>query len=135
MHKKYVLMSIKPKYAQLIKSGKKTVELRRIAPKVSAGDIIVIYESMPVQQITAFCEVESLLSMKPSDLWKVVYPKACITKEKFNQYFQGKQYANGIELKNVSLLDAPKTMRELSWNLRPPQSYCYISSAQFSALY
>ena len=135
MSKKYVLMSIKPQYAQSIKSGKKTVELRRVAPKVTAGDIIIIYESMPVQQITAFCEVESLLSMKPSDLWEAVYLKACITKEEFNQYFQGKQYANGIELKSVFLLDAPKTMRELSWDLHPPQSYCYISPAQFEALY
>mgnify|MGYP001020181255 CR=1 FL=1 len=33
--KKYVLMSIKPVYAELIKSGEKTVELRRVLPKMA----------------------------------------------------------------------------------------------------
>lgn len=135
MQKKYVLMSIKPQYAHSIKSGEKTVELRRVVPKITTGDIIVIYESMPVQQITAFCEVASVLSMKSQDLWEAVCRKACISRETFDKYFQGKQRASGIELKNISVLTTPKTMRELSWNLRPPQSYCYISSAQFEALY
>lgn len=134
MHKKYVLMSIKPQYAQSIKSGEKTVELRRVAPKVAAGDIIVIYESKPVQRITAFCEVSSILSMEPQDLWKTVCRKVCISKDAFDQYFLGKQYANGIELKNLSILKNPKTMRDLSWNIHPPQSYRYISLTQFKAL-
>ncbi len=135
MHKKYVLMSIKPKYAQSIKSGKKTIELRRVVPKITKGDIIVIYESMPVQQITAFCEVVSVLSMESQNLWKAVCHKACISKEAFDKYFQGKQQANGIELKNISILTTPKTMKELTWDLRPPQSYRYISSTQFEALF
>lgn len=134
MQKKYVLMSIRPQYAQSIKSGEKTVELRRVLPKVAAGDIIVIYESKPVQRITAFCEVKSILSMEPQDLWENVCHKVCISKDVFDQYFLGKEHANGIELKNISILKAPKTMRDLPWNMQPPQSYCYISSTQFMDL-
>ena len=56
--KKYVLMSIKPIYAEFIKNGEKTVELRRVLPKIKYGDVIVVYETAPVQRITMTCTVK-----------------------------------------------------------------------------
>ena len=132
---KYVLMSIKPCYAQLIKTGEKTVELRRVAPKITSGDFIVIYESKPVQRITAICEVETVLLMKTPDLWEQVQNQVCITKNTFEQYFKGKKCGSGIKLKNVSILETPKTLYDLSPSLLPPQSYRYISALQFGFLF
>ncbi len=132
---KYVLMSIKPCYAQLIKIGKKAVELRRVAPKITSGDFIVIYESKPVQCITAICEVETVLTMKTSDLWNQVQNEVCITKNTFEQYFKGKECGSGIRFKNVLVFETPKVLYELSPNLLPPQSYRYISALQFSFLF
>lgn len=131
---KYVLMSIKPCYAQLIKTGEKTVELRRVAPKVASGDFIVIYESKPVQRITAICEVETVLSMKTPDLWDQVQNQVCITKNMFEQYFKDRNCGSGIKLKNVTILETPKALHELSSSLLPPQSYRYISALQFRIL-
>ncbi len=132
---KYVLMSIKPCYAKLIKAGKKTVELRRVVPKITSGDFIIIYESKPVQRITAICEVETVLSAKILDLWNQVGNEIRITKDAFEQYFAGKECGSGIKLKNVSVLEKSKTLSELSPNLLPPQSYRYISALQFSSLF
>ena len=132
---KYVLMSIKPCYAQLIKTGKKTVELRRIVPKITSGDFIVIYESKPVQRITAICEVEVVLSTKILDLWDQVQNEACVTKDTFERYFAGKEHGNGIKLKNVAVLNNSKLLSELTPSLIPPQSYCYISASQFNSLF
>lgn len=132
---KYVLMSIKPCYAKLIKAGKKTVELRRVVPQITSGDFIIIYESKPVQRITAICEVETVLSAKILDLWNQVGNEICITKDAFEQYFAGKECGSGIKLKNVSVLEKSKTLSELSPNLLPPQSYRYISALQFSSLF
>ena len=131
---KYVLMSIKPCYARLIKAGEKTVELRRVAPKITSGDFIVIYESKPVQRITAICEVETVVSAKILDLWGQVQNEICITKDLFEQYFAGKECGNGIKIKNVSVLQTSKALSELSSNLLPPQSYRYISALQFDSL-
>ncbi len=132
---KYVLMSIKPCYARLIKTGEKTVELRRVAPKITSGDFIVIYESKPVQRITAICEVETVLSMKTPDLWDQVQNEVCITRNTFEQYFKGKECGSGIKFKNVSVLETPTALYGLSPNLLPPQSYRYISALQFSFLF
>jgi predicted transcriptional regulator len=46
-----VLMSIRPKYADLIFSGEKTHELRRKVPNVSSGDVIVVYSSSPEKRM------------------------------------------------------------------------------------
>ena len=131
---KYVLMSIKPCYARLIKTGEKTVELRRVAPKISSGDFIVIYESKPVQRITAICEVGTVLSMGIQELWNQVQNEVCITKNTFEEYFKGKEYGSGIRFKSVSILETSKTLHKLSPILLPTQSYRYISAVLFNSL-
>ena len=131
---KYVLMSIKPCYARLIKTGEKTIELRRVAPKITSGDFIVIYESKPVQRITAICEVGTVLSMKIPELWNQVQNEVCITKNTFEEYFKGKEYGSGIRFKSVSILETSKALHELSPSLHPPQSYCYVSALLFNTL-
>lgn len=131
---KYVLMSIKPCYARLIKTGEKTVELRRVAPQITTGDFIVIYESKPVQRITAICEVGTVLSMKIPELWNQVQNEVCITKNTFEEYFKGKEYGSGIRFKSVSILEISKTLHELSPSLLPPQSYRYISAVLFNSM-
>ena len=131
---KYVLMSIKPCYARLIKGGEKTVELRRIAPQITTDDFIVIYESKPVQRITAICEVGTVLSMEITELWNQVQNEVCITKNTFEEYFKGKEYGSGIRFKSVSILESSKTLHDLSPDLLPPQSYRYISDVLFNSL-
>ncbi len=131
---KYVLMSIKPCYARLIKTGEKTVELRRVAPKITSGDFVVIYESRPVQRITSICKVGTVLSMKIPELWNQVQNEVCITKNTFAEYFKGKECGSGIRFKSVLILETSKTLQELSPSLLPPQSYRYISDVLFNSL-
>ena len=62
----YILMSIKPKFAQLILQGKKTVEIRRTNIKATKGDKVAIYASSPQKQIvgeeiTPFVEISDLI--------------------------------------------------------------------------
>lgn len=129
--KKYVLMSIKPEYAEKIKFGKKTIELRRTLPKVSAGDILVIYETSPVQAITSYCEIRSLISCEKNTFWEQYNDAFCITKSVFETYFSGKDDAGGIVLENIVLLDSPMRISEVMVTPHAPQSYCYLSENEF----
>ena len=56
-----VLLSIKPKYADKIFNGTKTVELRRICPKVTEGDLILVYVSSPVKALVGEFEVKKIV--------------------------------------------------------------------------
>lgn len=132
--RRYLLMSIKPVYAQKIKAKEKTIELRCSSPKVSSGDILVIYESSPIQKVTAYCEIDSIISMPPSKLWELVKEKAGITWSSFENYFSGKKEGVGIWLKDVTTLASPQPLSVITEGFRAPQSYRYISEEQFHHL-
>lgn len=127
-------MSIKPVYAGLIKSGEKTIELRRVAPKVNSGDILVIYESSPVKQVTSFCEIDSIVVTEPSNLWEIAKNAAGLAYDSFVKYYEGALQAVGIKLGKVHMLNQPKALSELSYNLQAPQSYRYLTKEQFLEL-
>jgi predicted transcriptional regulator len=57
MARKTLLISIKPRYAEMIFSGVKTVELRRKEPRVGQGDRMVVYVSSPIMEVTGECTV------------------------------------------------------------------------------
>lgn len=130
----YVLMSIKPEYANKIKSGVKTIELRRILPKVSSGDILVIYETSPVQAVTAYCRIHGLVSEKLGSFWDAYKDSFYISKSSFEAYFSGKEYAGGIVLGEVTCLGKPVPIFDLMTKPHVPQSYCYLSEAEFQRL-
>ena len=94
--RKYVLMAIKPQYAYYIKEGTKTIELRKIAPKVNSGDMLIIYESAPISKITAYGKIEHIFAMSPHELWKLVTGKVKIDEDTYYDYFTHKKKAYGI---------------------------------------
>lgn len=132
--KRYLLMSIKPIYAQKIKAKEKSIELRCSSPKVSSGDILVIYESSPVQRVTAYCEIDSIISMPPAKLWEIVKEKAGIAWTAFENYYSGKKEGVGICIKDVNTLSSPQPLSVISEDFCAPQSYRYISEEQFLRL-
>lgn len=126
-------MAVKPCYADLIKDGSKKVELRRVAPKAEPGDILIIYESAPISKVTSYAEVESIVQLKPDELWKQVGNLSKIDKCSFDKYFLGKSIGTGIMLKHVEKLLEYRTLEVLP-NLRVPQNYRYISEDEFHSL-
>ena len=132
--KKYVLMSIKPIYAELIKDGEKTVELRRVLPKIKDGDVIVVYETTPIQRITMTCTVKGILSCEPCGLWRDAGRQACVDYESFRKYFQGKDIANGIQIENVKSLSRTLRLSEVIGTRRAPQSYYYLREEEVEQL-
>lgn len=127
-------MSIKPQFAQLIKSQKKTVELRRVAPKVEAGDVLVIYESSPVKRITACCEIEKIIVLEPEKLWEIVNSSSGLTRDDFFAYFNGKEKAVGIKIKNVRIAETQIALNIISERMKAPQSYRYLTEEQVRCL-
>src|SRR5258708_10947703 len=66
------LISIRPRFAEMIFSGSKTVELRRVCPKVSIGDLALVYVSSPAMELRGSFEVGKILTGSPTALWKKV---------------------------------------------------------------
>lgn len=132
-----LLISIRPEHAKKIFTGEKTVELRRVRPKVSSGDTVLVYVSSPTKALIGGFEVDKVIESNPAGLWEQVNKNACLTEDEFCSYYAGTNKAFGIFIKQSWHFDTPLALSNLKekWtNFHPPQSYRYISTHEADLL-
>lgn len=120
-------MSIKPRYAEKIFSGEKTVELRKVVPR-SLEEMVIVYESSPVMAITGAFYVDQIVVKNKMELWPDVHDKACVSWEEYIDYFTDREKAIGIYIKDPVKFTAGLSLETLrdEVDFRPPQSFQYI---------
>jgi predicted transcriptional regulator len=134
MTQRALLISIRPRFAEKIFAGTKTVELRRVRPRVSAGDLVFVYVSSPIKELQGAFEVGRVITAAPSVLWKRLGKNAGVTHAEFRDYFSGKDLTHAIVIKRFWKLPVPLSLPELrqrTGGFRPPQSFRYICGLQF----
>lgn len=135
MAKKNVLISIRPKYAKLIFTGQKTIELRRVMPNVNEGDLIVVYVSSPVKQVWGTFEVSAIIEEPIDVLWQKVKNQAGISYTEYIDYFSGVDHGFGLVIQKAKVKANPISLSDLrmQWSgFIPPQSYRYLSNAEMN---
>lgn len=128
-----LLLSIRPEHAQNIFAGTKTVELRRIRPRVSNGSQVLIYVSSPVKALAGGFQIAEVIEGKPERLWDKVKKYAAVTREQFDSYFTGAAMGYGMMIANVWALDQTVPLEHLRKRLpgfQPPQSYRYLKDTE-----
>lgn len=123
-----LLLSIRPRFADLIFSGMKTVELRRVKPRVQAGDLVVVYASGAIKGMAGAFEVAGVTAAAPSSIWRQHNVGSGLSKQEFDDYFSGVTVGYAIQIGKFWKLPVPvplKTLRKRSAGFRPPQSYHY----------
>ena len=152
-----VLISIKPKYCELIASGKKTVEVRKTRPKIPTPFKGYIYctlsgmnefvESITLEQyyyekwyerkgnvIGEFvCDKIITVdcdSVAPFDKesGKYIDKETCLDRDMLWKYTDG-SCAYGLHISDLKIYDAPKELSEFGLK-RAPQSWCYVQEVK-----
>ena len=118
-------MSIKPEYANLIKSGVKRVEFRKTA--LRHLDRVIFYEIKPVQACT--CETRVICHMrdKPNKIWEQCRTEAGIDRKTFDEYIGRKTEVTALFLGDVIVFDEPKPLAEFGLDTHP-QSFVYLDN-------
>ena len=130
-----VLISIRPKWCELIAIGKKTVEVRKTAPKLQTPFKCYIYETLDKKY-------ENIGVYDPNaPLYKnfVHYPGkvigeficanirpvlagyihgACLTYDGITSYLGRNGHGCGLEIRNLVIYDKPKELSEF-WSWQP----------------
>ena len=131
-----LLLSIRPEYANKIFDRTKTVELRRIRPRLlNKGDRVVVYVSSPQQAVVGSFKVDNIVEKPVTELWEEVEKLAGISHEDFYDYYQGVKLGVGIFLKDIHRFSQPVELHRLRNklpNLKPPQSFRYLTDNQFN---
>jgi predicted transcriptional regulator len=127
-----VLISVRPRYAEVILAQDKTVELRRTRPNVPTGTRVILYSSSPVMAVVGTATLRHLEQSTPADLWDRVGSFSGISRVEFDDYFQGATRGFGLHLAGAARLDSPVTLEELrrDHDLEPAQSFRYLTTAQ-----
>jgi predicted transcriptional regulator len=124
-----ILLSLKPRFAEAILYGVKTVELRRQRVALAPGAAVLIYASSPVMAIVGTARVHNVERDSPQQIWERHAVSVALTKEEYNTYLRGVDSVSAITLENPSFLDRPVTLEQLRGEqpFHPPQSYYFIS--------
>lgn len=152
---KSVLISIKPKYCELIVNGKKTIEVRKTRPKIETPFKCYIYECMgkklyndyfdyegcgkvigefvcdEIYQYTT-CDAKDGVDISDGEMTRM----SCLTKDEITNYELSPGYFGvfGWHISKLKIYAEPKRLREF-WHCgvklgarvsRPPQSWFYV---------
>ena len=153
---KAVLISIRPKWCDLIALGKKTIEVRRTRPKLKTPFKCYIYQTLPKSgdwndkggRVIGEFFCNSILEYRYPSCYSEHEASgffkryACISAEEIWKYGQRKTLY-GWHISNLTIYDKPKELSEFwSWQpsvewkdgypmpthliKRPPQSFMYV---------
>jgi predicted transcriptional regulator len=127
-------MSIKPRYADMIFAGTKTVELRRVCPKIGPGDLVLVYVSSPRMALVGGFVVEGIVTATPAELCRSHLKLSGLPQDSFLNYFEGATKAYGILIGRIWQFKKATelaTLRQRKGGFHPPQSYRYARKSEF----
>lgn len=129
------LLSIKPKYADLILAGSKRIELRRSWTDEDIG-VLVLYSSAPVQRLVGVAYIDTVRIEPPDKLWKLAEEfGGGVTREEFDGYFAGKRKTFGIMIKSVDVAELQIDPKVVFEEFVPPQSYMYLDPLKYHSIF
>jgi len=121
-----VLLSIKPEYAEKILNGSKRFEYRKSIFKNKEVETVVIYATMPIGKVIGEFKIDGIIEKEPDELWKQTHEYSGISKDFYNQYFNGRKTATTILVSNPKRYPHPLELKDVSGSDVAPQSFRYL---------
>lgn len=126
-----IILSIKPKWAELIYKGVKTIEWRKSAPTVyRPGMRVYLYETSPICKVTGYFEHQAFylnINAKSGridkDFFKLIQD-GCVPPKELATYQDTASSVKGWQVRNAQKLELPMDLADFGVT-RAPQSWCY----------
>ena len=125
-----LLMSLRPRFAEAILEGSKTVELRRTRVSAVPGTTIIIYASSPVMSVVGLATLDAVDVDRPNALWRRHGKNLGLTRAEFDVYLAGAESGCALTVTSPRQLPDPYALRWLRdhADFQPPQSYRYLAA-------
>ena len=124
MSNRCVILPIKPQFADKIFDLSKTYEYRKV---IFGSDVkkVYVYATKPFSRIIGYFIIDTIIQGTPSTVWEQTFKGSGITKEYYDEYFDGHNMAYAIKIQSVKLFNSPIDPKSIIKNFRPPQSFIY----------
>lgn len=129
-----LLLSLKPRYADLIFAGRKKAELRRRIASGIEGRDVFIYVSSPVMQLRGGFRVGHVWQGSPEEVWNEVSEIAGVNKRDFDAYYAECKIAYALQITDVWEYENPVDLSKLRnrfSNFSVPQSWRYVKPEEY----
>lgn len=119
-----ILLLLHPEYWQLIKSGAKTVEIRKTMPqKIHVPFRVIVYVTGGIGVVGKFDCNKIVHALRPES----IAAGSCLTSEELTAYAAGKPLCGWyIKENSVVEYEAPLPLEMATGFKKPPQSWCYL---------
>jgi predicted transcriptional regulator len=131
------LVSIHPRFAETIFSGKKTVELRRrFSEHAKSDSLVFIYCTSPVRSLLGRAQILEVKRMPVTGIWRKYRQAACVSRAEFDSYFSGLDFGYAILLHSVRRFREAIAADDLrrQFGFVAPQSFRYVPKEYYSLL-
>ena len=151
-----IMLSIRPKWCELIARGQKTIEIRKTKPKCDVpfkvyiyctkqrvnGEILLTYDKKIEGRNKGFRDggdiplagkvIGEFVCDEILDCRDVHIDVTCLTVEEWLKYTEGhKGLVYGWHISDLIIYDKPKDLSDFGMK-RPPQSWCYVKKERES---
>ena len=126
-----VVLSLKPRFAEAILAGAKTVEFRRTTPKIEVPTRALLYATTPVRALLGTCIVTEVRSASLPLLWREHGSQGMLGYSEFQRYFEGLAAGTALTLTQPQSLSCKIPLQDLRAKPRgfqPPQSFAYVDT-------
>ncbi|MDE0614767.1 MAG: ASCH domain-containing protein [bacterium] len=126
-----IVLSLKPRFAEAILAGTKTVELRRTRPKIEVPTHALLYASTPVRALLGTCIITDVRTANLTALWREYGSRSEVSHKEFKRYFEGLDIGTALALSHQQPLDRIVPLQDLRAKprgFRPPQSFAYVDT-------
>ena len=123
-----ILLSVKPKFADMILDGTKRVEYRKALASV-ANDRIFLYATAPIKKVVGEVKAKRADRCENKEaVWACYLDCSGITKEEFDEYFKDKKYASWYFLEEPIRYKKPQNIRCFGVKTAP-RNFVYLKDA------
>jgi predicted transcriptional regulator len=132
-----VLLSVRPRFANALLNGTKTVEMRRRPMRLHGGALCLLYASSPTRALTGALRATGVDHGTPDELWRRHGPRTALTREEYDDYLDGRSSACALLITAVLVFETPVPLAELrrrSGAFVAPQSYRFLDDGELKTL-
>lgn len=131
-----LLLSLRPRFAEAILDGSKTIEIRRRPVKAAPGTPLILYASSPTMAVVGTAVLADVVVLTLHTAWRRYRETLGVSWSEFSGYLEGAPAAHLLRVTDAKELDEHLPLQTLRRNgpFHPPQSFRYVAPSDPSQL-
>lgn len=132
-----VLLSVRPRFAEALLDGTKTVEVRRRRAHIADGALCLLYASSPTRALVGAIRVHKTEVAGPDTLWDRHGDAMGLNRNEYDVYLAGAHQPCAILVSSATRFATPVVLRELRRRhaaFVTPQSYRFLRDCEAPSL-